>query len=128
MKLVFFEPITDLNYNSDQNKNNIDSGNENSFITAPIAVYQDITVFLNGAGNATITTADVDRGSSDPDVDYITLSISQSSFNCSNIVANTITLTVTDTNESVTSTYTATVTVVDNTPPTAGWRETTDYS
>jgi PKD repeat protein len=84
---------------------------------APTAVCQNITVNLNAAGNATITAAQVNNGSSD-NCGIASLSVSPSSFTCANVGANTVTLTVTDVNGN-TSTCTATVTVVDVTAPTA---------
>jgi gliding motility-associated-like protein len=83
---------------------------------APVAVCQNITVALDGSGNATITAAQIDGGSSDNCAGF-TLSASQTSFDCSMTGANTVTLTVTDASGNV-STCNATVTIVDNTIPT----------
>uniref|UniRef100_UPI0026243364 glycine-rich protein n=1 Tax=uncultured Pontibacter sp. TaxID=453356 RepID=UPI0026243364 len=83
---------------------------------APIAKAQDITVQLDAAGNATITAAQVDNGSSDNcKIDEIALS--KYDFDCGNVgVENTVTLTVTDVNGKV-STATAIVTVEDKIKP-----------
>ncbi|MBL4706468.1 MAG: hypothetical protein JKY54_18210, partial [Flavobacteriales bacterium] len=81
----------------------------------PTAVCQNITVNLDGTGNATITTGDIDAGSSD-NCSTVTLSLDITSFTCANIGANTVTLTATDASGN-TSTCTATVTVADNTNP-----------
>src|SRR5690554_7200437 len=83
---------------------------------APVAVCKDITIDLDPVtGMASITGADVDNGSSDNcGIDTITLS--QSSFGCGDIGANTVTVTVTD-NSGNTSTCTTTVTVQDTTAP-----------
>jgi hypothetical protein len=81
----------------------------------PTAICQDITVQLDAAGNATITPAQIDNGSSDPE-GTVTLSLDITSFDCSNTGANTVTLTVTD-EAGNTATCTATVTVEDNIPP-----------
>ena len=70
---------------------------------------------LDGSGNATLTAAQVNDGSSDPDGDPLTLSIDQTSFDCGDIGGNTVTLTVDD--SQATDDCTATVTVVDNTNP-----------
>jgi len=83
----------------------------------PTAVCQDITVQLDAAGNATIAAGDVDGGSTD-NCGVASLSVTPSSFNCTNVGANTVTLTVTDVNGN-TSTCTANVTVEDNIAPTA---------
>ena len=77
----------------------------------PEAVCQDITVQLDANGNATITGADVDGGSSDA-FGIASLSVNPSSFDCSNIGTNTVTLTVMDNNNNI-STCQATVTVED---------------
>src|SRR5206468_769714 len=84
--------------------------------TPPIAVCQDVTVQLDGTGNATIIPAQIDNGSTD-DCLIASLSLDQTSFDCSNVGANTVTLTVTDASGN-TATCTATVTVVDNQAPT----------
>ncbi|GEQ85771.1 hypothetical protein ULMS_12790 [Patiriisocius marinistellae] len=82
----------------------------------PVAICQDITVFLDINGMATIVPADIDNGSSDAE-GPVTLSIDLNTFTCANLGANTVTLTVTD-NESNTATCQSTVTVIDNIPPT----------
>ncbi len=83
--------------------------------TAPTVVTQDITVSLDASGNATITPAQIDNGSSDNcAIDHMSLDIT--SFTCADLGANTVTLTVTDINSN-SATGTAQVTVEDNTPP-----------
>ncbi len=82
---------------------------------APTVLAQDITVNLDSNGNASITTGQIDNGSSD-NCD-LTLSLDKLDFDCSDLGANTVTLTGTDTSGN-TATATATVTVVDNTAPT----------
>ncbi|MCB9235628.1 MAG: HYR domain-containing protein [Bacteroidia bacterium] len=93
--------------------------------TPPAALCQDITVYLNGGGNATITASDVDNGSADS-CGIASLSASPTSFNCSNTGANTVTLTVTDNNGNV-STCTSTVTVEDSTAPSAVCQDITVF-
>ncbi|MBL4585820.1 MAG: hypothetical protein JKX84_01990, partial [Flavobacteriales bacterium] len=83
----------------------------------PAAICQDITIQLDAAGNASIVAADIDNGSSD-NCAIASISASPTSFNCSNVGANNVTLTVTDVNGNV-STCTSTVTVEDNIDPTA---------
>jgi uncharacterized repeat protein (TIGR01451 family) len=83
--------------------------------TPPTALCKNITVALDANGNASITAAQVDNGSSDT-CGAVTLSVSPSTFTCASKGPNTVTLTVTD-SSSNTSTCQATVTVVDNTPP-----------
>ena len=84
--------------------------------TGPTVVTQDITVQLDAAGQASVTAAQINNGSSDA-CGIASVSLSKTSFDCSNIGANTVTLTVTDTKGNVAS-GTATVTVQDNLAPT----------
>ena len=80
----------------------------------PKVVAQNIVVYLNGSGNATITAADVDGGSSDNC--GVSLSIDNSSFGCANVGANTVVLTGTDPSGN-TASASGTVTVRDSTKP-----------
>ena len=84
--------------------------------TAPTVIAQNISVSLNASGNAIITAAQIDNGSSD-NCGIASITVSKTSFDCSNIGINTVTLTVTDNNGN-TSTKTATVTIADNIAPT----------
>ena len=82
----------------------------------PVAMCQDITIDLDPiTGIATITPADIDNGSTD-NCAIASRTLSMSSFDCSNVGTNTVTMTVTDT-AGRTSTCTSTVTVQDITPP-----------
>ncbi|MCC6700553.1 MAG: HYR domain-containing protein, partial [Fluviicola sp.] len=81
----------------------------------PVANCQTYTVMLDASGNATITAANVNSGSSD-NCSIASLAVSPNTFNCTNIGANTVTLTVTDQSGN-TSTCTTTVTVLDNIAP-----------
>ncbi|MEQ6118993.1 LamG-like jellyroll fold domain-containing protein [Reichenbachiella sp. MALMAid0571] len=84
---------------------------------APMAVAQDITVFLDVNGLASIQASDIDNGSSDNcGVDQAALDVTE--FTCNDLGANTVTLTVTDASGN-SSTATATVTVEDNITPIA---------
>src|SRR5207244_4628113 len=62
--------------------------------TPPNAVCKDITIQLSATSQATIVPADVDNGSSD-DCGIASLSLDKTSFDCSNVGTNAITLTVT---------------------------------
>lgn|GEM_PF-3257545 len=83
----------------------------------PIALCQDIIIQLDISGSATISAADIDNGSSD-NCGIASMSVSPSSFDCSNVGENTVTLTVID-NKGNTATCTSKVTVEDDTPPNA---------
>lgn len=84
---------------------------------APEAICQNISIFLDASGNATITPDQIDNGSSSCSGDVI-LTATPLDFDCSNIGDNTVTLTVT--NESgASTTCEAIVNVSDNINPTA---------
>ena len=85
--------------------------------TAPSVATQNVTIYLSNTGAASITTADIDNGSADA-CGVASLSLSKTSFDCSNVGNNTVTLTVVDNNGN-SNTGTATVTVVDNVAPNA---------
>ncbi|MER2996592.1 beta strand repeat-containing protein, partial [Pontibacter populi] len=84
---------------------------------APLAITQNITVKLDATGNATITAAQVNNGSSD-NCGIETIMLSKTAFDCSNVGENTVTLTVTDKSGNAHE-ATAIVTIVDETLPVA---------
>jgi gliding motility-associated-like protein len=92
---------------------------------APVTVCQPLTVQLDASGNATITPAQVDNGSSD-NCAIASLNLDVTSFDCSNVGANTVTLTATDVNGN-SSSCTATVTVQDTVAPVAVCQAVTTY-
>jgi hypothetical protein len=92
--------------------------------TPPTAGCQDITVSLDGNGNAAILPADVFDGGTDNCGTAIPQNVSPDDFTCAHLGANTVTLTVSDGNGN-NNTCTATVTVLDDTPPTAGCQDIT---
>lgn len=79
--------------------------------TAPEAICQDITVYLESNEGVEITADMVDNGSSD-EYGIENLVLDKTSFDCSNVGENNVTLTVTD-NSGNTSTCTAVITVID---------------
>ncbi|MBN8679503.1 MAG: HYR domain-containing protein [Chitinophagales bacterium] len=85
--------------------------------TGPTVVCKNATVNLNASGLANITTGDVFQSATDNCGSVNQTSVVPSSFNCTNLGANTVTLTVTDGGGN-TSTCTATVTVRDLIVPT----------
>lgn len=82
----------------------------------PNAVCQDITVYLDEDGEATIQATDVDDGSAD-NCAIDTYEVDLAYFDCDDLEDNTVTLTITDIHENE-NTCTATVTVVDDVFPT----------
>ncbi len=84
--------------------------------TAPTAVCQSATIYLDASGNANLIAVDVDGGSSD-NCAGLSLLVSQSAFTCSDIGANNVTLTVTD-GAGLTDNCAAIVTVIDTISPT----------
>ena len=89
----------------------------------PVASCQDITVALVD-GSATITTGDIDNGST-YECGLQSMSLDQTSFDCNDIGNNTVTLRVTDTNSDFDE-CTATVTVTgSNNPPVANCQDIT---
>ncbi len=83
----------------------------------PAAVCQDFTVQLDASGNGSITASDVDGGST-ADCGLQSLTATPTTFDCSNVGNNTVTLTITDV-KNQSANCTAIVTVEDNVPPTA---------
>lgn len=84
----------------------------------PVVVTQNITVSLDAAGNVSITPDQINNGSTD-DITAtgdLVLSLDITSFDCSNVGDNMVSLSVTD-ESSETSTAPAIVTVVDDLPP-----------
>jgi hypothetical protein len=77
----------------------------------PFVLVQNKTIQLDAAGNATITAADINNGSTD-NCGIATIVLSKSAFLTENLGANKVTLTVTDIHGNVSS-NTATVTVED---------------
>ncbi|MEM5567059.1 HYR domain-containing protein, partial [Psychroserpens sp. AS72] len=82
----------------------------------PIVLTQDITVQLDANGTAIISANNINDGSSD-NCEILNISVSPSTFDCSNVGVNTVTLTVEDVNGN-SATETATVIVEDNVSPT----------
>ncbi|PIZ08056.1 MAG: hypothetical protein COY56_05830 [Flavobacteriaceae bacterium CG_4_10_14_0_8_um_filter_34_31] len=84
----------------------------------PIAIAQDFTVFLDVNGQATISSSNINNGSSD-NCGIASMSVSPNFFNCASIGNQIVTLTVTDTEGNI-NTAQANVTVIDNLMPNIG--------
>jgi hypothetical protein len=107
-----FLTVTDVNGNTDL---------ANAIITVqdtlkPIVLTQSLTVSLDANGSGSITTADVNNGSTD-NCAIASITLSKSSFDCSELGANTVYLIVTDVNGNVDS-VSALITVQDLIKPT----------
>lgn len=81
------------------------------------------TVYLDISGNATITTAETDNGSTD-NCGIASMSVFPNTFNSSNLGSNTVTLTVADLEGNI-STCNTMVVVADNTFPVAVCKDIT---
>src|SRR5690606_35748419 len=84
-------------------------------VTAPVVVTRSITIQLDATGNASITAAEIDNGSTES-CGIANMTLSQENFDCSHVGDNTVTLTVIDVNGNSDS-ATAIVTVEDITAP-----------
>jgi gliding motility-associated-like protein len=92
---------------------------------SPIVITNDLDVYLDATGNASITPAQINNGSWDScGIDLITLDIT--SFTCADTGANTVTLSVQDANGNI-GTNTATVNVFDTITPTVIAQDDTVY-
>ncbi|GAB3852011.1 hypothetical protein GCM10028822_19260 [Hymenobacter terrigena] len=83
---------------------------------APTVRTRPVTLYLNAAGQATLTAAQVNNGSSDA-CGVAAVSVGTTSFGCANLGANNVTVTVTDTHGNVAS-GSVVVTVADTIAPT----------
>ena len=102
--------------------NNANTSTCNATVTvednvAPAAICQPVTVQLDASGNGSILVSDINNGSNDA-CGILSLALDITTFDCSNVGANTVILTVTDNNSNV-STCSAIVTVEDNIDPIA---------
>ena len=113
--------ITDVNSNVASCTFSIDVADT----IAPTAVCQNVTVQLDGMGNAFLSPMMVEGGSSD-NCQLAMPMVSDTLFTCVDIGANTVTLTHTDVNGN-TGNCTATVTVQDILPPVAQCSDITTY-
>ena len=81
----------------------------------PVAKAKNLTVYLNATGLASLSASAIDNGSVD-DCSAVSLRVSPTTFNCTNLGANIATLTATDANGNSSQT-TATITVQDTIRP-----------
>ena len=84
------------NVDVDTNSNGICDTEECIDSANPVAVAQDLTVYVDATGNVSITASQVDNGSSD-DCAKASLALDITAFDCTDIgTPVTVTLTVTD--------------------------------
>ncbi|NMC39457.1 MAG: T9SS type B sorting domain-containing protein [Bacteroidales bacterium] len=95
-------------------------------VLPPVALCRSINVILGPSGTVTISGSDVDGGSYDPDGTIVSRSVNPSTFYCTQLGANTVTLSVTD-SEGLSSTCTTTVMVSDRTAPVVQCKNATAY-
>src|SRR5918995_706337 len=103
--------VTDVNGNSSTCTSTVTVQDN----VAPTAVCQNVTVQLDAAGAASVTSDQVNNRSNH-NCATATMTVSSNTFTCANVGANVVTLTVTDVNGN-SSTCTSTVTVQDNVAP-----------
>jgi hypothetical protein len=84
---------------------------------SPLAICQNVNLYLDATGNATLGTIALDGGSVDNCAGFLTVTPFQTAFTCFNLGPNTVTLTVADQNGN-TSFCSAIVTVIDTISPT----------
>ncbi|MFD2823823.1 HYR domain-containing protein [Lacinutrix iliipiscaria] len=90
-----------------------DPNNTRAYLFQPTMVCSSYSAVLGAGGTVSVTGANIDGGTTDPNGDTITLTATPSSFTCSDIGDQLVTLTATDPN-GFTNTCTTTVTVSDN--------------
>ena len=86
---------------------------------APSASCQSLTRALNNNGMASVSAADIDNGSSDPDGSIVSMTINgqnELNFGCSDLGTQDITFTVTD-NDGLSATCQTTINVIDDMAP-----------
>nr|WP_321221217.1 GEVED domain-containing protein [uncultured Psychroserpens sp.] len=114
----------------------VNDGNGNSNTTSftvdilddtenPIASCQNITVQLDGTGNATITASQINNDSTD-NCAIASITASQTTFTCANEGANNVTLTVIDANGNIDSCNTTVTIILQEQPILQCW-ETANY-
>lgn len=106
--------VTDLAGNTDECSVNILVVDT----TAPVAICQDILVYLDSNGDVTINAQDIDGGSTD-NGNIVDWSATHTTFDCDDLGANNVTLSVTDDAfpTTLTDDCVATITVLDSIAP-----------
>jgi hypothetical protein len=116
--------VTDNSGNPSTCNTSVNITDPNSYCCAAAsAVCQDATIEIDAMGNATVSVADVDGGST-AECGLQSISVSTESFDCSSVGTQTVTLSISDINGS-SDNCTANVSVEDNIPPTISCANTT---
>ena len=113
--------VTDVNGNTDSASAEVTVIDQ----IKPTVITQNITLYLDTSGNTSTTASAIDNGSSD-NCSISNMTLSQSSFDCSDVGTNTIYLRVTDVNGNIDS-ASAVVTVIDQIKPTVITQNITLY-
>ncbi|MCG8331260.1 MAG: HYR domain-containing protein [Chitinophagales bacterium] len=92
---------------------------------APVAICEDQTIEMEDTDEVSVAPEDIDNHSVD-NCGTVIPTLDKTTFDCSNLGPNTVTLTVTDLDNN-TATCTATVTIVDDTDPEAYCQNHTAY-
>jgi subtilisin-like proprotein convertase family protein len=106
--------VTDVNGNVSTCTSNVEVRDA----VSPTAKCLDLTIQLDANGAASITVADIDKGTDDNCDQNPTITISKSSFGCADVGTNQVTLRAVD-NFGNDATCISTITVEDNIDPTA---------
>ncbi len=115
---ISIQGITTVTWTYDDGSGNTSTQTQNIVIddvTAPVAICQNIDVYLDGAGNATIIAADIDGGSTD-NCGVVSFSASITTFTCADLGPNNIIFTVDDGNGNSANCI-AMVTITDTVAP-----------
>ncbi len=95
-------------------------------VLPPVALCKNITLVIGTGGTVSISPADINAGSYDPDGTITSMSVTPNLFSCSQKGVNSVILTVTD-NEGLSASCTAQVSVEDKMVPAVVCRDYTLY-
>jgi hypothetical protein len=114
--------VTDAGGCTQTNSTNVNATLDN---TPPVVITQNITVSLDGSGNATVLASQVNNGSFD-NCGIASMNLDISAFDCNDLGANTVNLTVVDSAGNSASAV-AVITIEDNLAPVVTAQNLTVY-